>query len=137
MFTDTDLSSSFNQTFGSYNSSNYNNGVTAAPSEDRYAALKDLDSLMKQTQLKEDTTKVAPASPWTTNNSNANGTRPREPKFKEATIVAKSHRLNAIFCLRFFSVQFNLGKQQSNGARNRQSIFQRRSVATVSKSFEQ
>ena len=38
------------------------------PSEDRYAALKDLDSLMKQTQLKDDTT----AAPLNTSTWNAN-----------------------------------------------------------------
>ncbi|XP_077256692.1 arf GTPase activating protein drongo isoform X1 [Temnothorax americanus] len=45
------------------------NGIHAPPSEDRYAALKDLDSLMKQTQLKEETT--LSASTWNANNSNA------------------------------------------------------------------
>ena len=81
IFLDTDLSSSFNQSFGLYNTSNYKNGLNAPPSEDRYAALKDLDSLMKQTQLKEESPKVVPSSPWTTttttmtNNSNANGKR--------------------------------------------------------------
>lgn len=43
----------FNQ-IGKFPISNFN-GINAPPSEDRYAALKDLDSLMKKTQLKEDT----------------------------------------------------------------------------------
>lgn len=46
------------------------NGAYAPPSEDRYAALKDLDSLMKQTQLKEETTANLSASTWNANNSN-------------------------------------------------------------------
>lgn len=44
------------------------NGAHAPPSEDRYAALKDLDSLMKQTQLKEETTGMQ--STWNANNTN-------------------------------------------------------------------
>lgn len=43
------------------------NGAHVPPSEDRYAALKDLDSLMKQTQLKEETTGTLS---WNANNSN-------------------------------------------------------------------
>lgn len=46
------------------------NGIHAPPSEDRYAALKDLDSLMKQTQLKEETTGALSASTWNANHSN-------------------------------------------------------------------
>ncbi|XP_029168719.1 arf-GAP domain and FG repeat-containing protein 1 isoform X2 [Nylanderia fulva] len=45
------------------------NGAHAPPSEDRYAALKDLDSLMKQTQLKEETAGMQ--STWNANNTNA------------------------------------------------------------------
>ncbi|XP_050451776.1 arf-GAP domain and FG repeat-containing protein 1 isoform X2 [Cataglyphis hispanica] len=44
------------------------NGAHAPPSEDRYAALKDLDSLMKQTQLKEETAGMQ--STWNANNTN-------------------------------------------------------------------
>ncbi|XP_012262586.2 arf-GAP domain and FG repeat-containing protein 1 [Athalia rosae] len=44
------------------------NGTNNPPSEDRYAALKDLDSLMKQTQIKEEPT-IAPVSAWDPNNS--------------------------------------------------------------------
>lgn len=46
------------------------NGAHAPPSEDRYAALKDLDSLMKQTQLKEETTANLSSSTWNANNTN-------------------------------------------------------------------
>ncbi|KAK0088114.1 hypothetical protein PV325_013110 [Microctonus aethiopoides] len=45
------------------------NGINAPPSEDRYAALKDLDSMMKKTQLNDDTSTNV-SSPWITNNSN-------------------------------------------------------------------
>ena len=34
---------------------NTNGTITIPPSEDRYAALKDLDSMMKQANLKDDT----------------------------------------------------------------------------------
>ncbi|XP_034948094.1 arf-GAP domain and FG repeat-containing protein 1 isoform X2 [Chelonus insularis] len=64
-----DLSNSFNQIEKPSVSSNLN-GINAPPPEDRYAALKDLDSLMKKTQLKEDPpTNVS--STWTANNSNS------------------------------------------------------------------
>jgi len=46
------------------------NSIYTPPSEDRYAALKDLDSQMKQTQLKEETTGALSASTWNANNSN-------------------------------------------------------------------
>ncbi|XP_063974196.1 arf-GAP domain and FG repeat-containing protein 1 isoform X2 [Diachasmimorpha longicaudata] len=66
----TDLSATFTQTGKPY-MSNFN-GINAPPSEDRYAALKDLDSMMKKTQLKEDTPTATLASPpWITNNSNS------------------------------------------------------------------
>ncbi|XP_011346484.1 arf-GAP domain and FG repeat-containing protein 1 isoform X2 [Ooceraea biroi] len=63
-----ETSAMFNQVGG--NPMNMN-GIHAPPSEDRYAALKDLDSLMKQTQLKEETTGALSASAWNANNSNA------------------------------------------------------------------
>lgn len=44
------------------------NGTYIPPSEDRYAALKDLDSLMKQTQLKDDTPATLNTSTWNSNN---------------------------------------------------------------------
>lgn len=56
----------FNQVGG--NGTMNMNGTLAPPSEDRYAALKDLDSLMKQTQMKEETTSTL--STWNANNSN-------------------------------------------------------------------
>ncbi|XP_071572010.1 uncharacterized protein Drongo isoform X2 [Temnothorax nylanderi] len=62
-----ETSAMFNQVGG--NGTMNMNGIHAPPSEDRYAALKDLDSLMKQTQLKEETT--LSASTWNANNSNA------------------------------------------------------------------
>lgn len=46
------------------------NGAHLPPSEDRYAALKDLDSLMKQAQLKEETTGNLSTSTWNANNAN-------------------------------------------------------------------
>jgi len=58
----------FNQVGG--NTTMNMNGIHAPPSEDRYAALKDLDSLMKQTQLKEETAGTLSASTWNANNSN-------------------------------------------------------------------
>ncbi|EFN85603.1 arf-GAP domain and FG repeat-containing protein 1 isoform X1 [Harpegnathos saltator] len=64
-----ETSAMFNQVGG--NSTMNMNGAHAPPSEDRYAALKDLDSLMKQTQLKEETTGTLSASTWNANNSNA------------------------------------------------------------------
>ncbi|XP_032668284.1 arf-GAP domain and FG repeat-containing protein 1 isoform X1 [Odontomachus brunneus] len=64
-----ETSTIFNQVGG--NSTMNMNGAHAPPSEDRYAALKDLDSLMKQTQLKEETTANLSASTWNANNSNA------------------------------------------------------------------
>ncbi|XP_033228278.1 arf-GAP domain and FG repeat-containing protein 1 [Belonocnema kinseyi] len=45
------------------------NGVSSPPSEDRYAALKDLDCMMKQAQLKEEN--LTSGSTWNTN-SNSN-----------------------------------------------------------------
>lgn len=58
----------FNQVGG--NGTMNMNGILAPPSEDRYAALKDLDSLMKQSQMKEETTSTLSASTWNANNSN-------------------------------------------------------------------
>ncbi|XP_046468895.1 arf-GAP domain and FG repeat-containing protein 1 isoform X1 [Neodiprion pinetum] len=60
----TDSSFSSNEVTGSF--ANFN-GITKPPSEDRYAALKDLDSLMKQTQLKEEPV-IPPTSVWDSNN---------------------------------------------------------------------
>ena len=67
---DVDSSSLFNQTAGDSTNAVNANGTYMPPSEDRYAALKDLDSLMKQTQLKDDTT-AAPlnTSTWNANNA--------------------------------------------------------------------
>ncbi|XP_012526919.1 arf-GAP domain and FG repeat-containing protein 1 isoform X2 [Monomorium pharaonis] len=65
-----ETSAMFNQVGG--NAMMNMNGLHAPPSEDRYAALKDLDSLMKQTQLKEETTGTLSPSTWgNANNSNA------------------------------------------------------------------
>ncbi|XP_012281045.1 arf-GAP domain and FG repeat-containing protein 1 [Orussus abietinus] len=61
-----------NQTAGTFTATF--NGTTLPPSEDRYAALKDLDSLMKQAHLKEDTPKTLSTSAWDLNNSNASNT---------------------------------------------------------------
>lgn len=57
---------SLNQTAGCL-TPNFN-GINSPPSEDRYAALKDLDCLMKQAQIKEENPPVG--STWNTNNSN-------------------------------------------------------------------
>ncbi|XP_076673228.1 arf GTPase activating protein drongo isoform X2 [Andrena cerasifolii] len=65
---DVDSSSLFNQTAGDSTNAMNANGTYMPPSEDRYAALKDLDSLMKQTQLKDDTA----ATPLNTSTWNAN-----------------------------------------------------------------
>ncbi|XP_012215492.1 arf-GAP domain and FG repeat-containing protein 1 isoform X1 [Linepithema humile] len=65
-YLDMEASAMFNQLGG--NLTMNMNGALAPPSEDRYAALKDLDSLMKQTQLKEETTSTLS---WNANNSNA------------------------------------------------------------------
>ncbi|XP_046736344.1 arf-GAP domain and FG repeat-containing protein 1 isoform X2 [Diprion similis] len=59
----TDSSFSSNEVTGSF--ANFN-GIIKPPSEDRYAALKDLDSLMKQTQLKEEPA-IPPTSVWDSN----------------------------------------------------------------------
>ncbi|KAL6266708.1 hypothetical protein P5V15_003545 [Pogonomyrmex californicus] len=64
-----ETSALFNQVGG--NGTMNMNRAHAPPSEDRYAALKDLDSLMKQTQLKEEPTSTLSASTWNANNSNA------------------------------------------------------------------
>ncbi|XP_076662611.1 arf GTPase activating protein drongo isoform X2 [Halictus rubicundus] len=68
--TNIELSSSFNQsTTNSTNVMNAN-GTNMPPSEDRYAALKDLDSLMKQTQLKDETvTTLNTSNTWNANNA--------------------------------------------------------------------
>lgn len=58
---------SMNQTAGCL-SPNFN-GISSPPSEDRYAALKDLDCLMKQAQIKEENPPVG-STTWNTNNSN-------------------------------------------------------------------
>ena len=66
---DVDSSSLFNQTAGDSTNAMNANGTYMPPSEDRYAALKDLDSLMKQTQLKDDTTATSVnTSTWNANN---------------------------------------------------------------------
>lgn len=61
--------SPFSQTTGNMTNSMNANGAHVPPSEDRYAALKDLDSLMKQIQLKDDTTTTLNTSTWNTNNA--------------------------------------------------------------------
>lgn len=57
------------------------NGVNVPPSEDRYAALKDLDSMMKKNQFTDDVPKATrplplqsspSSSAWINNNSNRN-----------------------------------------------------------------
>ncbi|XP_011304550.1 arf-GAP domain and FG repeat-containing protein 1 isoform X1 [Fopius arisanus] len=60
-----ELSATFSQSGKTM--SNFN-GINAPPSEDRYAALKDLDSMMKKTQLKDEGSAVTAPS-W--NNSNS------------------------------------------------------------------
>lgn len=70
LFVVTELSATVDQTGKSY-MSNFN-GINSPPSEDRYAALKDLDSMMKKTQLKEDNLTSSATSPsWITTNSNS------------------------------------------------------------------
>lgn len=81
-----ETSAMFNQVGG--NGVNMNmNGIHAPPSEDRYAALKDLDSLMKQTQLKEETTSTLSASTWNTNNSNGECRLPGLPGNKVSRLI--------------------------------------------------
>lgn len=63
-----ELSSPFDQTTGNSGNTMNTNGTHMPPSEDRYAALKDLDSLMKQAQLKNDTTTSLSTSTWNTAN---------------------------------------------------------------------
>ncbi|XP_076626149.1 arf GTPase activating protein drongo [Colletes latitarsis] len=60
--------SPFNQTTGNSMNTTNINGAYMPPSEDRYAALKDLDSLMKQTQLKDETPTIN-TSTWNANNA--------------------------------------------------------------------
>ncbi|KZC08579.1 PREDICTED: arf-GAP domain and FG repeat-containing protein 1 [Dufourea novaeangliae] len=67
--TNVELSSPFNQTTADSINTMNANGVNMPPSEDRYAALKDLDFLMKQTQLKDDTTTTVNTSSWNANNA--------------------------------------------------------------------
>ncbi|XP_035725207.1 arf-GAP domain and FG repeat-containing protein 1-like isoform X1 [Vespa mandarinia] len=64
----TDMSTTLNMSGGNLLTANMN-GTKVPPSEDRYAALKDLDFLMKQTQQKEETTKIL-TSTWNANNFN-------------------------------------------------------------------
>ncbi|XP_014615239.1 PREDICTED: arf-GAP domain and FG repeat-containing protein 1 isoform X2 [Polistes canadensis] len=64
----TDASTTLNMSGGNLLTTNMN-GTKVPPSEDRYAALKDLDFLMKQSQQKEETTKVL-TSAWNSNNFN-------------------------------------------------------------------
>lgn len=66
-YLDIESSSPFSQTTGNLTNTMNANGAHVPPSEDRYAALKDLDSLMKQLQLKDDTTTLN-ASTWNANN---------------------------------------------------------------------
>ncbi|XP_076176703.1 arf GTPase activating protein drongo isoform X2 [Ptiloglossa arizonensis] len=66
--TNVESSSPFNQTTGNSINTTNANGAYMPPSEDRYAALKDLDSLMKQTQLKDDTTTLNTPT-WNANNA--------------------------------------------------------------------
>lgn len=61
------------------------NGAHAPPSEDRYAALKDLDSLMKQTQLKEETAGMQ--STWNANNTNGEYILPLRGETKRRSII--------------------------------------------------
>ncbi|XP_031835000.1 arf GTPase activating protein drongo isoform X3 [Nomia melanderi] len=67
--TNIELTSPFNQTTVNSTNTMNANGANMPPSEDRYAALKDLDSLMKQTQLKDDTITTLNTSTWNTNNA--------------------------------------------------------------------
>ncbi|KAJ8679430.1 hypothetical protein QAD02_015217 [Eretmocerus hayati] len=57
-----------NQSFFVTTPNNANNTAYSPPPEDRYAALKDLDSLMKQTTLKDEP--VSPKSTWNLTDSN-------------------------------------------------------------------
>ncbi|XP_076281372.1 arf GTPase activating protein drongo isoform X1 [Lasioglossum baleicum] len=67
--TNIELSSSFNQSTTNTTNAMNANGTNMPPSEDRYAALKDLDSLMKQTQLKDETvTTLNTSNTWNANN---------------------------------------------------------------------
>ena len=68
MCLDLESLSPFSQTTGNMTNSMNANGAHVPPSEDRYAALKDLDSLMKQIQLKDDTATTLNTSTWNTNN---------------------------------------------------------------------
>lgn len=61
--------SPLSQTTGNLANTMNANGTHVPPSEDRYAALKDLDSLMKQIQLKDDTATTLNTSTWNTNNA--------------------------------------------------------------------
>ncbi|CAL7947204.1 unnamed protein product [Xylocopa violacea] len=61
--------SPFSQTTGNSTNAMHANGTHVPPSEDRYAALKDLDSLMKQIQVKDDTTTTVNTSTWNANNA--------------------------------------------------------------------
>lgn len=63
------MSTTLNMSGGNLLAANMN-GTKVPPSEDRYAALKDLDFLMKQTQQKEETTKIL-TSTWNANNFNS------------------------------------------------------------------
>lgn len=66
-FLDVESLSPVSQTTGNLTNTMNANGTHVPPSEDRYAALKDLDSLMKQIQLKDDATTLN-TSTWNTNN---------------------------------------------------------------------
>ncbi|XP_066586999.1 arf-GAP domain and FG repeat-containing protein 1 isoform X2 [Prorops nasuta] len=65
-----ELLGSLNNSSGGNSFSVSMDGTKPPPSEDRYAALKDLDSLMKQAQLKESTTATLCPSSWNGNNAN-------------------------------------------------------------------
>lgn len=67
--TNIESSSPFSQTTGNSTNTMNANGTYLPPSEDRYAALKDLDSLMKQTQLKDDTPTTLNTPTWNSNNA--------------------------------------------------------------------
>ncbi|CAK9829752.1 Arf-GAP domain and FG repeat-containing protein 1 [Anthophora retusa] len=67
--TNVESSSQCSQNTGNSTNTMNANGAHVPPSEDRYAALKDLDSLMKQIQLKDDTTTTLNTSTWSTNNA--------------------------------------------------------------------
>lgn len=77
------MSTTLNMSGGNLLTANIN-GTKVPPSEDRYAALKDLDFLMKQTQQKEETTKIL-TSTWNANNFNSKNIYKLYTKEKKCT----------------------------------------------------